>query len=88
MLGDAQGSRDIMQRALSHPMVTRDVLIRAFIRADELLTLAHLAESEELAAALEEYLRLEMKLLHLDGLMIYPEIDRHRDHPSIRRLAP
>jgi TolB-like protein/Flp pilus assembly protein TadD len=88
LLGNAAESRESMQRALSQSMPRQDAVIRGVLRADEVLALAQVADSEELAVALEDYLRLEMKYRHYDGLMLYPEFDRHRDHPKIRALAP
>jgi TolB-like protein/Flp pilus assembly protein TadD len=88
LLGDAAGSHDSMRRALSHPMARRDAMIGATLRGDEVLALAHVLDSEELATVLEDYLKLGAKYLHYDGLMLYPEFNRHRDHPEIRALAP
>ena len=88
LLGDAAGSRASMQQALSQPIPLRDEMLRASLRAAEILMLAHVADTEELVPALESYLQMELNFLHYHGLMIYPAFDRHRDHPRIRALAP
>jgi hypothetical protein len=36
---------------------------------------------------MEDYLQLEMKLWHFDGLMLDPVFDRHRDHPAFQALT-
>lgn len=85
--GDGAAAREATRQALSQTIPTRDVVVRAEQRMRELLVLAMVADSTELAAAMGEYLQLEMKYWHFDGLMLDPVFDAHRNHPAIQALA-
>lgn len=85
--GDGVAARDAARRALAQTVPTRDVIVQAELRMRELLVLALVAGSEELAAAMDSYLQLEMKYWYFDGLMLDPVFDVHRDDPAIRALA-
>jgi len=87
ILGEGPAAREAIRQALAQPIPTRDVIIRAEQRMRELLVLAMVANSAELAAALDDYLQLEMKYWQFDGLMLDPVFDAHRDHPAIRAVA-
>lgn len=85
--GEGAAAREATRQALSQTIPTRDVVIRSEQRMRELLVLAMVADSTELAAAMDEYLQLEMKYWHFDGLMLDPVFDAHRNHPAIQALA-
>ncbi len=87
ILDEGPAAREAIRQALAQTIPTRDVIIRAEQRMRELLVLAMVADSAELAAAMDDYLQLEMKYWHFDGLMLDPVFDAHRDHPAIRALA-
>ena len=87
ILGEGPAAREAIRQALAQTIPTRDVIIRAEQRMRELLVLALVADSAELGAAMDDYLQLEMKYWHFDGLMLDPVFDAHRDHPAIRALA-
>lgn len=86
ILGDGPAAREATRQALAQTIPTRDVIVRSEQRMRELLVLAMVADSVELAAAMDDYLRLEMKYWHFDGLMLDPVFDRHREHPVMRAL--
>jgi TolB-like protein/Tfp pilus assembly protein PilF len=86
ILGDAPAARESVQRALKHPTVTRDVLVRSEALKQELLTLAMVADSETVARAMGSYLELELRYWDFDGLVLDPVFDPHREHPAIRAL--
>jgi TolB-like protein/Tfp pilus assembly protein PilF len=87
ILGEGPAARVAIRQALAQTIPTRDVIVRAEQRMRELLVLAMIADSTELAAAMDDYLQLEMKYWHFDGLMLDPVFDAHRDHPAMRALA-
>ena len=87
LLGDGPAAREATRQALAQTIPTRDVFVRSEQRMRELLVLAVVADSVELAVAMEDYLQLEMKLWHFDGLMLDPVFDHHRDHPAFQTLA-
>jgi TolB-like protein/Flp pilus assembly protein TadD len=86
LLGDGPAAREATRQALAQTIPTRDVFVRSEQRMRELLVLAVVADSVELAVAMEDYLQLEMKLWHFDGLMLDPVFDPHREHPAMRVL--
>lgn len=55
--------------------------------ADRLRVLAVVAQTEELAAEMAEYLELEEKAFYVDFLILDPVFDPHRDHPAIQELV-
>lgn len=87
ILGDTAAARDSVRRALEHPTVTRDVMVRSEALKQELLVLAMVADSEALAHAMDGYLQLEMRYWGFDGLILDPVFDPHREHPAMRALA-
>ena len=87
ILGDGAAARDSAARSLAMQIPSRDMLIRAELRARELIGLAVFSDTEALARALADYLQLEMKYWHFDGLMLHPAFDRHREHPAMQALA-
>ena len=87
ILGDAAAARDAASRALAMRIPSRDQLIRAELRAEQLRVLAMIDDSATLARAMDDYLQLEMKYWYFDGLMLDPVFDVHRDHPAFQALA-
>jgi hypothetical protein len=87
ILGDGSAARDSAARSLAMQIPSRDMIIRAELRARELIGLAAFSDTEALAQALADYLQLEMKYWHFDGLMLHPAFDRHREHPAMQALA-
>ncbi len=87
ILGEAPAARESARRALAAPIPSRDMIVRAELRAQELSLLAMVGSTEELARAMDDYLQLEMKYWHFDGLMLDPVFDAHREHPAMRALA-
>ncbi|MCK7592735.1 hypothetical protein [Pseudomarimonas salicorniae] len=87
LLGRLEASRAAVDRALANPTLARDALIRSEVMAEAALALAPVVDSEELAEALRAYLALPMHYWSLDGLLVLPELGRHREHPAIRALA-
>jgi TolB-like protein len=87
ILGDALAAREAARQALAQYIPTRDVIVRSEQLMRELLVVAMVADSAELAAAMDDYLRLEMKYWHFDGLVLDPVFDAHRDHPALQVLA-
>jgi hypothetical protein len=86
ILGDGPAAREATRQALAQTIPTRDVIVRSEQRMRELLVLAMVADSVELAAAMDDYLRLEMKYWQFDGLVLDPVFDSHRKHPAMRAL--
>ena len=86
MLGDGTAAREATRQALAQTIPTRDVIVRAEQLRHELLVLAMVADSAELAVAMENYLQLEMKMWQFDGLILDPVFDRHRAHPAMQAL--
>lgn len=87
ILGEAAAARDAASRSLAMRIPSRDQMIRAELRAEQLRVLAMIDDSATLASAMEDYLQLEMKYWHFDGLVLDPVFDAHRDHPAFRALA-
>jgi TolB-like protein/Tfp pilus assembly protein PilF len=85
--GDAAEARESARRALATTIPSRDMIVRSEMRLQELLMLATIADTEEVARAMDEYLQLEMKYWHFDGLVLDPVFAAHRDHPAMRALA-
>ncbi len=74
-------------RALEQDIPRRDALIRSELERFRLFALAICAETAELVNAMEAYLSSDMRYWGVDGLLLYPPFDRHRDHPAFRALA-
>jgi len=87
ILGEAAAARDAARRSLAMRIPSRDQLIRAELRAEQLRVHAIIDDSVKLAKAMEDYLQLEMKYWHFDGLITDPVFDAHRDHPAFQALA-
>ena len=87
ILGEAAAARDAASRALAMRIPSRDQMIRSELRAEQLRVLAMIDDSATLARAVDDYLQLEMKYRHFDGLVLDPAFDAHRDHPAFQALA-
>lgn len=87
ILGDAAAARESARRALATTIPSRDMIVRSEMRLQELLMLAAIADTDEVARAMDEYLQLEMKYWHFDGLVLDPVFAVHREHPAMRALA-
>ena len=87
LLGEAGSVQVAMEQALAQHIPSRDKLIRAELLAREILIRALLEPPEALAAAMSDYLELEMKYWHFDGLMLYPQLRQYSDHPAFQALA-
>ena len=87
ILGRGDEARDVARRALALPGVPKDALSFTIYRADYLRTLAMVADSEELAREMDDYLQMPATYWYYDGLMLDPAFDPHRAHPAIVELA-
>jgi len=87
ILGEAAAARGAASRSLAMRIPSRDQMIRAELRAEQLRVLAMIDDSDALARAMDDYLQLEMKYWHFDGLMLDPVFDAHRDHPAFQALT-
>jgi hypothetical protein len=86
LLGEAESARDWARRALDSPVVAKDTLLRSRLLGERLRVLALVDESSTLARELEDYLRMPIKYVHFDGLMLDPVFDRHRNDPAFKAL--
>lgn len=86
LLGRANEARQAMETALAQPVPQRDRMIESELRAQQFFILALIADSEEVAEAVETYLQRDMRYWGYDGLILDPAFDRHRDHPAFREL--
>jgi TolB-like protein/Flp pilus assembly protein TadD len=86
ILGNEEEARDDARRAVELYPVELDVVDGPSYIADGLRALAVFAETDEVAAHLQDYLALPAKAYYVDYLLLDPVFDRHRDHPSIRSL--
>jgi len=86
ILGRGEEARAEAIRATELYPVTGDVPMAAAYHADRLKVLALVAETEELAREMADYLALPAKIHHVDYLLLDPVFDRHRDHPAIQAL--
>lgn len=87
ILGRGEEAREVARRALALPGVPKDALSFTNYRADYLRALAMVADSEELAREMDDYLQIPAKYWHYDGLMLDPVFDPHRAHPAFVALA-
>ena len=87
ILGRGDEAREVARRALALPGVPKDALSFTNYRADYLRALAMVADSEELAREMDDYLQIPAKYWHYDGLMLDPVFDPHRAHPAFVALA-
>ncbi len=87
VLGRGGEARAFARQALGTRIASKDAYFRTELRSDELRVLAMVADSQELARALDDYLRLPMKAWHYDGLMLDPVFDPHRQHPALLAMA-
>jgi TolB-like protein/Tfp pilus assembly protein PilF len=86
LLGNSQAARADAAAGLAQDGPTRDQMLRSYLRAQQLDMLAVVAESDELAAAMADYLAQGYLSHGFDGLMLEPLYDRHRSHPAMRAL--
>jgi len=86
LLGRAEEARLSAGTALAQPVPRRDQLIQGDLHAQKIFILALIADSEEVAAAMDAYLERAMRYWGYDGLILDPAFDRHRDHPAFRAL--
>ena len=86
ILGRADEARAEARRATELYPVTQDVPAGPAFVADRLKVLAIVADTDELAREMAEYLALPAKVHYIDYLLLDPVFDRHRDHPAIRAL--
>ena len=86
LLGRGDEARQAMGAALAQPVPQRDRLIESELAAQQFFILALVADSEEVAAAVEAYLERAMHYWGFDGLILDPAFDRHRDHPAFQAL--
>jgi len=87
MLGRGDEARAEAQRARSMYPPERDKLGASNFVWDELVVLAMIAPSSEVAAAAERFINGYGALISYDGMMLYPEFQQHRDSPAFRDLA-
>ena len=87
LLGEADAARESSRQALAQRIPTRDLLIRSQLRANALIVSGLIDPPETVAAAMDDYLQLEMKYWHFDGLLVHPYLKRYRDHPAFQALA-
>ena len=87
MLGETAAAQEGLGQAFAQQVPVRDVLIRSELLARAVLIRALSEPPELVAAALDEYLRLEIKYWHFDGLILHPYLKRYRDHPAFQALA-
>ena len=87
LLGRADQVRAAIDTALAQTVPQRDRLIESELRTQQFFILALIADSEEVAAAVEAYLERDMHYWGFDGLIFDPAFDRHRDHPAFQALA-
>jgi len=86
LLGRPDDARAAIETALAQPVPRRDALIAGELAAQRFFILALIADSEEVAQAVEAYLQRDMRYWGFDGLILDPAFDRHRDHPAFRAL--
>lgn len=86
LLGNAKAARADAAAGLALDGATRDQMLRAYLRAQQLDILAVVAESDELAAAMADYLELGFRSHGFDGLVLDPIYDRHRSHPAMQAV--
>jgi hypothetical protein len=86
LLGRANEARQAMETALAQPVPQRDRMIESELRAQQFFILALIADSEEVAEAVETYLQRDMRYWGYDALILDPAFDRHRDHPAFKAL--
>jgi TolB-like protein len=87
ILGRDDAARAEADRAIELYPVERDRPGGSTYFAERLRVLALVAETEELAAEMAEYLALEGKVQYVDYLLLDPVFDRHRDNSAIQALV-
>ncbi|NHA15081.1 hypothetical protein [Thioalkalivibrio sp. XN279] len=85
--GEDEAAREAARQALAQRIPSRDMVIRSELTAQRLIVTGLLDSPETLAAAMDDYLKLEMKYWGFDGLMLRPVFKQHRDHPAFQALA-
>ncbi len=86
ILGQEKEARADMQLATELYPLELDVADGPDYIADDLRALAQIADSEEVAHALDGYLSLKFKVYYVDYLLLDPVFDGHREHPAINAL--
>ena len=87
ILGRDEAARAEADRATELYPIERDRPGGSTYLAERLRVLAIVADTEELAAEMAEYLGLEAKIQYVDYLLLDPVFDRHRYHPAIQGLV-
>ena len=87
VLGRGDAARAEADRGIELYPVERDRPGGSTYIAERLRVLAVVAQTDELAAEMAEYLGLEAKVHYVDFLLLDPVFDGHRDHPAIRELV-
>ena len=87
ILGRDEAARAEADRATELYPIERDRPGGSTYLAERLRVLAIVADTEELAAEMAEYLGLEAKIQYVDYLLLDPVFDRHRNHPAIQGLV-
>jgi TolB-like protein/Tfp pilus assembly protein PilF len=86
LLGNGQAARADAAAGLAQDGAMRDQMLRSYLRAQQLDILAVVAESDELAAAMADYLKQGYLSHGFDGLVLDPLYDRHRSHPAMQAV--
>ena len=86
LLGNAKAARADAAAGLALDGAMRDQMLRGYLRAQQLDILAVVADSDELAAAMANYLALGLRSHGFDGLVLDPIYDRHRSHPAMQAV--
>jgi len=86
LLGRADPARRAIELAMTRSVPQRDAMIESELAAQQFFILALIADSEEVAAAVEAYLQRDMRYWGFDGLILDPAFDHHRDQPAFRAL--
>jgi TolB-like protein/Tfp pilus assembly protein PilF len=86
LLGNGEAARADAAAGLAQEGAVRDQLLRRALLGQQLDVLAVAGDTEELAAAMAEYLALDFRSASFDGMVLDPLYDRHRAHPAMREL--
>jgi TolB-like protein len=86
LLGPADPARRAIEIAMTRSVPQRDAMIETELTAQRFFILAQIADSEEVAQAVDSYLQRDMRFWDFDGLILDPAFDRHRDHPAFKAL--
>jgi TolB-like protein/tetratricopeptide (TPR) repeat protein len=87
ILGRAEEARLDARAAIAAYPISRDAIGAPNFLVDELITLAMIADTQELVARMRDYLELEIKAEYFDFIVLDPVFDAHREDPAFRELA-